>query len=243
MCHGFSAHLHSPGQLHSCFFLITCSVTHVSLGRLLWCLFWDVCGCLGSPGLSRTGLEVLGPGAPQEGGGQEDQSPAWASNTRLWPQPRGSFCLLLPPTPPEWGTTSTLPLPRGIPYLHRPACLHTCLSCKRIETPHGNTASARQRPERRKEEQAVLPPHPSGPGWPTFTSPPAEEVPVLTQRLMIGQAADSYPPSFPSDPACSSPPPTPRSGSGVRPGKGGGSGLQADDRPVSHRERSRRRAR
>lgn len=70
-----SLHISFPllATLNACFSLVTCSVTHAILGLLSWCLFWDVCGHFGNPGLARAGLEALGPRTPTRMEGKKNQ--------------------------------------------------------------------------------------------------------------------------------------------------------------------------
>lgn len=93
--------------LNASFSLATCSVTHASLSPLPWCLFWDVCGYLGSPELATAGLEAQawrpklgGPGArgPHEGQGQEEPE-----SDCFWPQPKAQPRLPTPGLGPSPG--------------------------------------------------------------------------------------------------------------------------------------------
>lgn len=187
-----------------------------------WLLFWDGCGHLSSPGLSRENLEALGSGARTRAKGKKNhtdyswpqlQSPDQGLEAKPWLRgaPFPSH-----PSPQEGGATSSLPLFRGLPYLPyllRPARIHAFRSCKPITTPPQNRSGGLGK-NPRGEKRKRLSSRPTRPARPV--APPFLALGLCPCR------ADRW---------------TPPSVTHVEAGAGGGLELWADDRPVSHRER------
>ena len=124
-----------------------------------------------------------------------------------WPQPKvgpGSQHQPLAPAlgfpsplafPHRLGATSSFPLARGLPYLHRPGRLHTTfLCCERIATPHGITASAwaETADKKRGTGSQLSPPVRAGSAAPPFLvgGPGPGSAPEAAGRLGSGPGAD-----------------------------------------------------
>lgn len=94
-------------------------------------------------------MEALAPGAPMRAKGKKNQK-VTVSGLSPKPSPGSQHQALAPVLGfpslriplPRLGATSSPLLPRGLPYLCRPACLLACLGCKWIATTHGIPAPA-----------------------------------------------------------------------------------------------------